>query len=134
MSWDFDFPLWIGQPQFDAQVNKFERGRRFASVVTLNNHPLSGYRFWEVQAAVGNAHDFVIRTGAVEHPTFANDRLKALLAGDSLLKSWTALFQTILTDTRGVTVAGPMTVLGGAWDNANIPAFQALVGWKQSND
>jgi|GEM_PF-4708118 len=119
----------LGQYDFQVRVDQFDRRRRFVSVVTSSGHPLSGFRFWEVEAASDQSHEFVIRTGAVEHNTGNQDYLKDFLGGHTgVLKTWETLFRSLQSFAR--PTSSDDTLLKGKWDDSLRDGFKTKVNWR----
>ena len=119
----------FGQYDFQVRVDQYDRRRRFVSVVTLTGHPLSGFRFWEVEAASDQSKDFVIRTGAVEHNTGYQDALKDLLGGHTgVLKTWETLFINLKAFAN--PTSSDDSLLKGKWDDSFRDGFKTRVNWR----
>jgi len=58
--------LGLGQGPFSVQVERFDTTDDAMSVVTLQGHPLAGWRYWRVYLISTN--DLVLETGAVDSP------------------------------------------------------------------
>jgi hypothetical protein len=54
------------QPPFYVMTERFDEAAHTISVVTLEGHPLSGWRYWRVYSIATN--DVVVETGAYDQP------------------------------------------------------------------
>jgi hypothetical protein len=134
VTWSFDQPFGIGQPPFDVRIDQYDRSNRFLSVVTLSGHPLSGFRYFRVVAANDTDQDFVLETGAVDHPTLMNDYMKMYLdysglplLGDNLLATWSGAFTQMAKYAGGKSELRQSRWLYDAAEHAKI---KALVNWR----
>ena len=62
--------LEIGQGPFSVGTERFDTSAHTISAVTLNGHPLAGWRYWRVFSVGTN--DIVVETGAVDTPEPTN--------------------------------------------------------------
>ena len=138
----------IGQGDFDVKIDQIDHERRIMSVVTLSGHPLSGFRYWQVDAATGDSRDFTIVTGAVEHNTGYNDWYKATIGGpvltdrfpyvkhgrgnDAVLETWEAMLRNFVNFSGGTT-DDTQSRIEGYWDNSLIPEMRDIVNWRYEN-
>ena len=106
------------------RVTKFSRAERFMSVVTLNGHPLAGWRFWEVKELDNGV--IYVRTGAVDSPARSNDYIKGFLGGNrQILQMWNFLLDNVITQSRGrqFTGDGDDYEKYGIWDEGRRDEF-----------
>jgi hypothetical protein len=99
--------VWVGlgQGPFSVQTERFDTSADTISAVTLQGHPIAGWRYWRVYAVGTN--DLVIETGAADmspvpgvlHPV---DYLGYRLVTTKPIKIWQEYLQFILKDLRNV--------------------------------
>lgn len=56
----------LGQGPFSVQIERFDTSADALSAVTLQGHPLEGWRYWRVYSIGTN--DLVVETGAADLP------------------------------------------------------------------
>ena len=74
LTFSLPFPFNLGQVPFQVRIRNYDPGTHLFSAVTLAGHPITGYRFWRV-FELDNG-DWVVQTGALEHPTRLPDLVK----------------------------------------------------------
>ncbi|MBV7330995.1 hypothetical protein KFU94_22695 [Chloroflexi bacterium TSY] len=114
------------QDDFSVRSVKFRSGR-FLSVVTLEGHPLAGWRFWRVLTLPNN--DIVVQTGAVEHPFGILPTVGSPIVGNSeMFRLWRIVVWEALTFSRGIRVANTeFDVFFGKWVPEKKEEFLSLV-------
>ncbi len=109
IGWSLPFLQEVGQADFYVNTVKFsnnESGKgpngRFFAVVTLQGHPLRGWRFWRAHEVSG---DIVVETGAVDEPNGLVGRIKALAGGNAaIMQLWQGLIDDALNYSGGQRV------------------------------
>jgi hypothetical protein len=89
----------LGQGPFSVQIERFDTSADVLSAVTLQGHPLAGWRYWRVYSIGTN--DLVVETGAADLPGPGRlDYWGYLIARNSQIKIWQEYLQYILADIR----------------------------------
>jgi len=91
--------IGLGQGPFQVQIERFDTSADTISAVTLQGHPIAGWRYWRVYSIGTN--DVVVETGAVDTwgPGGTN-YLGYWLFRRLQLKLWREYLDFILTDIR----------------------------------
>lgn len=91
--------IGLGQGPFSVQTERFDTSADTMSAVTLQGHPLAGWRYWRAYSIGTN--DVVVETGSVDTwgPS-GKDFLGYWVFHYSQLKLWREYLQFILSDLR----------------------------------
>ena len=108
-------PCTIQRP-FSVQVERFDSSAHTISAVTLQGHPLSGWRYWRVFSVGTN--DVVVETGAVvSHGPTPLNYIGYFLFKSNELKSWQEYLEFIKKDLNAPQGSNPAyNIVGGVWN------------------
>jgi hypothetical protein len=122
------------QPTFSVATERFDPVNHVISVVTLQGHPLAGWRYWRVYSIGTN--DVVIETGAYDTPGPGNKNFVGYFLGQGTIsRSWREFMEYIraqpdMNTSPGffhpviyVGSQGPVpvqTLLNGLWDYTGV--------------
>src|SRR6185437_2256834 len=89
----------LGQGPFKVQTERVDVGNHVISVVTLDGHPLAGWRYWRVYSV--DTNDIVIETAAVDTSGPGGKRSAGywIFAGQ-VTAMWANYLRHILFDAR----------------------------------
>jgi hypothetical protein len=91
--------LGLGQGPFSVQIERFDTTADTISAVTLQGHPLAGWRYWRVYSVGTN--DVVIETGAADTSAPGPINYTAYrTAKTKQIKIWQEYLQFVLKDLR----------------------------------
>lgn len=120
-------PLRYGQGPFSVLTERFDPVAHTIAAVTLNGHPLAGWRYWRVYSIGTN--DLMVETGAYDGsgPGLTN-YVGYFITQGTISKSWRGYLEYIKKDLgaqqilRGIQIGGvpgtanPNTMLNGLYD------------------
>jgi hypothetical protein len=102
---------WLQEP-FYIMTERFDPASHTISVVTLEGHPLAGWRYWRVYSIGTN--DVVIETGAYDQPGYKPLQYAGYYVAEGTIhKGWQEYMQFIQNDLRAAQGSHLGNALGG---------------------
>jgi hypothetical protein len=100
------------RPASMAASERFDPGNHIISAVTLEGHPLAGWRYWRVYSI--GANDVVIETGAYDQPgPGLKNYVGYYLGQGTVSQGWREYMQFILRDLHASQGTHLRSSLGG---------------------
>jgi hypothetical protein len=117
------------QGPFSVQTERFDSAAHTISAVTLQGHPIAGWRYWRVFSA-GTTNDIVVETGAVDThaPGPVNWAGYYALQGVQI-ESWRQYMQYILTTLKTIDPSAHQgstpkyNLVNGEWNQSPSQAY-----------
>jgi RHS repeat-associated protein/uncharacterized repeat protein (TIGR01451 family) len=98
----------FGQSPFSVRSKRYDSTHHAIAVVTLQGHPLRGYRYWQVFSPDNQPGHLVIDTGALDEPGPGPlDGLKFILGRSQQMGLWREYMEDALRITGGREGFGP---------------------------
>ncbi len=108
MTFMLSYQTLLGQAPFSVRTKRYDSQKHVIAVVTLQGHPLRGYRFWRVFSPDDQPGDFVVETGALDEPGPGPlDGIKFLAGQSAQLRIWQEYLQDALRQSQGTEYFDP---------------------------
>jgi hypothetical protein len=102
---------WLQGP-FQVQTERFDPTNHVISVVTMQGHPLAGWRYWRVYSYGTN--EVVVETGALDQPgPFPENYVGYYLARGDIQRGWQQYLQFIQSGLHAAQGSDLRNDLGG---------------------